>query len=330
MNNDGYLEVIIASGDYIYALEGKTGLLLWAFKIGHPCLSPALGDINGDGELEVVVGGEIGIKRGISYITNDSVYALNGANGSLLWRYETSDFPYSSPVLGDINGDGRLEVMIGDCDGYIHYLNGEDGALLWKRAIGWNIFSSPALGDINGDGRLEVIFCTADGYIYALDPEKKRSLWVYETKDIVSSSPALGDIDGDGRLEVVVGSRDRYLYALNGEDGSLLWKYWTKYPVYPSPVLWDIDNDKNLEIVISWGVYVYALDLPKAGKRICWQGFAGFDFSRKNAFIDSDKDGLGDYEEKIVGTNPNNPDTDDDGMSDHWEVFYNLNPADPR
>ena len=203
---------------------------------------------------------------------------------TIMWSYEIEGAQCSSPALGDVDNDGKIEVVIGACDGYVYVLNGEDGSLVWRRRIGPRIFSSPSLGDI----------------------------------------------DDDNRLEIIIGSWDGYLYALNGEDGSLLWKYWTKYPVYPSPVLWDIDNDKNLEIVISWGVYVYALDLPKAGKRICWQGFAGFDFSRRKAFIDSDKDGLGDYEEKIVGTNPNNPDTDDDGMSDHWEVFYNLNPADPR
>jgi len=41
--------------------------------------------------------------RGGGQITNDTVYALNGADGSSLWRYEMSDFSYPFPVLGDIN-----------------------------------------------------------------------------------------------------------------------------------------------------------------------------------------------------------------------------------
>jgi len=45
--------------------------------------------------------------------------------------------------------------------------------------------------------------------------------------------------------------------------------------------------------------------------------------------IDSDGDGLSDYEEGILGTDPHNPDTDGDGQSDGAEVIAHTNPLGP-
>jgi hypothetical protein len=45
-----------------------------------------------------------------------------------------------------------------------------------------------------------------------------------------------------------------------------------------------------------------------------------------NDSIDSDGDGIPDKEEKILGTNPNNPDTDGDGVSDYQELIMGTDP----
>ena len=50
-------------------------------------------------------------------------------------------------------------------------------------------------------------------------------------------------------------------------------------------------------------------------------------FWRVAAFdVDTDGDGLNDWEEAQLGTDPNKPDTDGDGMPDGWEVAHGLNP----
>ena len=49
-----------------------------------------------------------------------------------------------------------------------------------------------------------------------------------------------------------------------------------------------------------------------------------------DCFNDSDCDGLTDDEERILGTNPYNPDTDGDGLTDYQEVrIYFTNPLNP-
>ena len=46
------------------------------------------------------------------------------------WYYTTGSKVYSSPALGDIDGDGQLEVVVGSWDGKVYALNGVDGSLL--------------------------------------------------------------------------------------------------------------------------------------------------------------------------------------------------------
>ena len=46
----------------------------------------------------------------------------------------------------------------------------------------------------------------------------------------------------------------------------------------------------------------------------------------KYGLLDSDGDGIVDWKEVQLGTNPNNPDTDGDGIPDGWEVAHGLNP----
>ncbi len=118
--------------------------------------------------------------------------------------------------MGDVDGDGRLEVIIGDLNGYIYCLNGEDGSLLWRihthTGIWW---CSPVLGDVDDDKQLEVIAGDYYGYVYCLNGENGSLLWMYKKEGDCESHFALGDVDGDGHLEVIIGT--------GGDDGNVYW-----------------------------------------------------------------------------------------------------------
>ncbi|MCK4329060.1 PQQ-binding-like beta-propeller repeat protein [candidate division WOR-3 bacterium] len=207
-----------------------------------------------------------------------------------LWSYKTRGWIRSSPALGDIDGDRRLEVVIGSWDENVYALNAQDGSLLWSYKAGPKLTSSPALGDIDGDGKLEVVIGSGDYNLYALNGEDGSLLWFYTTGDWVESSPVLGDIDGDGKLEVVVGSWDNSIYALNGEDGSLVWLYTTQNIVSSSPALGDIDGDGKLEVVVgSWGGIIYALNAEDGS--FLWSYTAIYISESSPAIGDIDGDG---------------------------------------
>ncbi|TFF88319.1 MAG: hypothetical protein EU548_09025, partial [Promethearchaeota archaeon] len=152
---------------------------------------------------------------------------------------------------GDVDGDGKLEAVVGSLDDKVYAINGEDGSELWNFPTGANVDSSPALGDVDGDGKLEVVVGSDDVKVYAINGEDGSELWNFPTGDNVDSSPALGDIDGDGKLEAVVGSHDHKVYAINGEDGSELWNYPTGFIVTSSPALGDVDGDGKPEAVVG-------------------------------------------------------------------------------
>ncbi|MBA7516841.1 Outer membrane protein assembly factor BamB [subsurface metagenome] len=266
--------------------------VLWSQYVGggvggYMRSSPSLGDIDGDGKLEVVVGshalnaedgsllwsypasGAVGSSPCLGDIdcdgklevvfgtTGDKIYALNGEDGSLLWLYTTSDWALASPCLGDIDGDGRLEVVIaaGAWGNNLYALNGEDGSLCWVSSLDSAAVSSPCLGDVDGDGKLEVVV-GAGGWgghdVRALNGEDGSELWSCQIGGDVRSSPCLGDIDNDGKLEVIVSSGwgDSKTYALNGEDGSELWSYPLSL-LHSSACLGDIDGDGKLEVVVG-------------------------------------------------------------------------------
>jgi hypothetical protein len=231
---------------------------------------PALGDIDGDGDIEIVVGSN-----------DDQVYAWHH-DGTLVigWPKATDDNPYyqgllSSPALGDIDGDGDIEIVVGSNDDKVYAWH-HDGTFVsgWPKATFGNVYSSPALGDIDGDGDIEIVVGSNDGKVYAWHHDGTLVIGWPKATGGSTSSPALGDIDGDGDIEIVVGSNDDKVYAWH-HDGTLVsgWPKAIGCSVFSSPALGDIDGDGNIEIVVgSTDDKVYALhhdgtlviDWPKA------------------------------------------------------------------
>ena len=73
--------------------------------------SPAIGDIDGDGFLDIVVGGG----RYYQGAVGRQVYAWK-RNGTFVagWPVSTTGQVFGSPALADLTGDGKPEVIIGD------------------------------------------------------------------------------------------------------------------------------------------------------------------------------------------------------------------------
>jgi outer membrane protein assembly factor BamB len=232
IDGDHLLEVAFGThvGDgHLYALNGEDGSLLWKFYAGGCSIdsSVRLYDVNNDTHLEVVFSSLSPSVEGAGFI-----YALNGADGTVLWNYSIGAVSVGGAAIEDIDDDNRPEVIIGTAKNatgaYVHILNAEDGSL--SSTVGpfpGDICSFPTVLDLNCDGALDIVIATQgdDNSIYAIDGPSLSTMWRYEGEAGFRGGCAYADLDWDAIQELVIGSADGRIHAINAEDGSILWMY---------------------------------------------------------------------------------------------------------
>ncbi|MFL6291568.1 MAG: S8 family serine peptidase [Thermoanaerobaculia bacterium] len=249
LDGDGDSEVVIAMNREIQVLDG-TGRPLpgWPQPTAHLVLcSPAAGDVDGDGRLEVVV------------VDEEAHLYVFDAGGHLLpgWPRDAGSFSNTTPVLADLDGEPGAEILAGTTDGWLVAF-GKDGHVApgsWPALLGTLGPSSPAVADLDGDGEVEIVAVNAGGTLFLLD-RKGAIETIARLPGLYSfSSPAVGDLDGDGRAEIAIGSGQADgagFVSLFDAAGTMKpgWPVATGGDVSASPALVDLDADGHREVVV--------------------------------------------------------------------------------
>ena len=255
----------------------------------------AVGDIDSDGKLEVIFG---------TYMGDESLYAINAEDGSLLWKVWAGPGPLDASVkLVDVTGDGQLEVIFatsgsyGSGAGVMHCLNGNNGSHIWYYDPDTCTDSPPAIADIDKDGELEILYGTFNdgingGYVYILNAEDgSLAEKVGPFNGYIQSGPSVTDLDLDGQLDfvIVMFAGDDRIYAVNGSDYSTMWYFQTGGSMYHGCSFANLDNDEFPELVIgSYDGKVYAIHGENGTKYWEYDGtYANFN----TAIADLDGDG---------------------------------------
>ncbi|MGQ9583328.1 MAG: PKD domain-containing protein [Thermoplasmatota archaeon] len=183
--------------------------ILWTFAAPGKLLSaPALGDLEGDGEMEAVVA------------DSASGLAAVSASGTLKWTLEPPLSPTTPPLLADMEGDGTLEVLVGAEDGCLRAFSHE-ARLLWCFTAGSTPLAPPAAADLDSDGLSEVVLGTDEGLVHAVGANG-RALWSFRADGSIAAPPLVLDLFMDGHLEVVVATSSGAVYALSAA-GQRIW-----------------------------------------------------------------------------------------------------------
>jgi outer membrane protein assembly factor BamB len=276
LDGDGDVEILAGFADRLACYRAADGALLWLrSERTRICWGrSAIGDIDGDGRPEIVLGSEYANPDQTSSIT------VLRADGSLLWEYGgiEGDCGSTPTFLLDVDGCGRPEILKTEIDlegrGPVHkarlWCLRADGTLAWRCGTGGGDL---AIGDVDGDGLPEAIHLTngRDGGHGVMPAVRCVSLalgtvrWQTPIADHwLSGWPLLADLNGDGRLEAVLphGSPSGYgrqpggrawgqvcIVAADGPILSIL-----NYPDWVlCPLVFDWDGDDAAELIVPCG-----------------------------------------------------------------------------
>lgn len=261
VDNDTKPEVLFGGFDgKIRCLNAENGTVAWTLPVfGNAWVqtAPTLTDIDNDGQLDVVAA------TWAFHPDTSRVYAFNGANQSLMWSKPVSDYVYHGTAVGDIDNDGKPELLLGDYSGKVYAINAEDGSSLWTYQAQVYVGAPVTIADVDLDGFCDVLFCDAYG-IGALN-RFGSSIWYYAIPNYGQSfrGVAVADVSGDAKPDIVFGTQTGSVYALNGANGALLWSVDLKahigkdFDIDNAPLISDFDHDGHIDVFIVGGKSSY-------------------------------------------------------------------------
>ncbi len=287
LDNDGALDIIVLGGldDSMYSGNGHVFFNdgLGNFQDSGQFVVPDgawqafdLGDLNGDGAVDIFAGANLGTISSFFLNDGDGVFTATVGYGTP----SLNEFRVSDVALGDLDGDGDLDVFAANGDerpDKILFNNGGPILSDTGQSLALEGANAAAFGDVDGDGDLDVFVggshCLPVGII---NPTPSREfcapsdavaqpsrvflndgagIFVDSGQALsatITSDVALADIDEDGDLDAFVAGRyGPGVFFIN--DGSGVFEIGQMISDATSAVFGDLDEDGDLDLALGRG-----------------------------------------------------------------------------
>jgi hypothetical protein len=264
IDGDSVQELLVGDGQWgtVKAYDTVTQQQEWFINNPeHGVTNIAVGDVDGDGATDLLWG------AGASSSGEDHLYVANWQTRQIKWQNIHLDGPFIGPEIGDLDGDGRDEMVVISTSSDSGYSSGLilvfDATSRKLRAIsgptmgglGWTGIHDLRLRDVDGDGRLEILVAasfTYDGVIeiYSFDTTNNFTLkWTNSTRPSGSFySVDAADIDNDGDMEII-GGAGVYLYVYSYTTGNEEWHTLNMRGTPTALAVADVNQDGTKEII---------------------------------------------------------------------------------
>ncbi len=269
LDGDGNLDLVAGRQDVF----GGTVVVLFGrgdntfgdmanYEGGVQVFGVALGDLDGDGDLDLVAldaggadfNGPLPGMFTVFLNAGDGTFSVHMTHGVGVEAW--------SMALGDLDSDGDLDIAVADWEGNLvtTYRNDGDGTFVFIEGYSSDTSLSVAIGDLNGDGVNDLV--TPNWYDNGLSVRLNNGDGTFGSAVIYDCganphSVAIGDLDGDGDADLVVSNATfdtgiTVSVLQNNGDGTFSAP--VPFDVGKVPLrirLADLDGDDDLDLAVS-------------------------------------------------------------------------------
>lgn len=253
-----------SSALYVFDTAGQLRPGWPAYTLDPLWSSAAVGDIDGDGKMEIVVGSN-GTR--VYAFNDDGTEVINGDNNAStlgVFKALSAGPNFCTPALADIDNDGLPEIIFNSGNGRVYAWNADGSDVPGFPIVTSAYFSgSPAVGYLDGAGdtSLEIVCVGTNDSIYVFEPNGARRpgwpKWNRASGTSKSPSPAIADMNNDGYNDIVFQSTNGYLFVYNRDGSTIPLLSSIKYTALTSgvaecsPIVADLNGDGRNDVLLG-------------------------------------------------------------------------------